>query len=119
MAVPPVSSTAIAASGHVSVLRPETPYPVPHALTIPEIAEVVEQFRLGAENAQRAGFDGVEIHGANGYLLDQFLQDGPNHRTDEYGGSIENRARFGLEVTDAVTSVWGPGRVGMHLAPPR
>ena len=113
----PVSSSAIAAKGHVSLVRPETPFPTPRALTIPEIAEVIEEFRRGAENAQRAGFDGVEIHGANGYLLDQFLQDGPNQRTDEYGGSIENRARFGLEVTDAVTSVWGAGRVGMHLAP--
>lgn len=113
----PVSSVAIAAKGHVSVLRPETPYPTPHALTVAEIAEVVEEFRKGAQNAQAAGFDGVEIHGANGYLLDQFLQDGPNQRTDEYGGPIENRARFGLEVLDAVTTVWGPGRVGMHLAP--
>jgi len=113
----PVSSSAIAANGNVSVLRPLTPYPVPHALTIPEIAGVVEEFRKGAQNAQEAGFDGVEIHGANGYLLDQFLQDGPNQRTDEYGGSLENRVRFPLEVLDAVTSVWGPGRVGMHLAP--
>ena len=66
---------------------------------------------------QTAGFDGVEIHGANGYLLDQFLQDGSNHRTDDYGGPVENRARLMLEVADAVISVWGPGRVGMHLAP--
>lgn len=113
----PVSSTAVAAKGNLSVLRPLTPYPVPHALTIPEIAEVVEEFRRGAQNAQAAGFDGVEIHGANGYLIDQFLQDGPNGRTDEYGGPIENRARFMLEVLDAAVSVWGPGRVGMHLAP--
>ncbi len=78
---------------------------------------VVEAFRKGAANAKAAGFDGVEIHGANGYLLDQFLQDGSNKRTDRYGGSIENRARLMLEVTDAVVSVWGAGRVGMHLAP--
>ncbi len=71
----------------------------------------------GAENAKKAGFDGVEIHGANGYLLDQFLQDSTNQRTDEYGGSIENRARLMLEVTDACVSVWGADRVGMHLAP--
>ena len=71
----------------------------------------------GAENAKAAGFDGVEIHGANGYLLDQFLQDCSNKRDDGYGGSVENRARLMLEVTDAVVSVWGPGRVGMHLAP--
>ena len=78
---------------------------------------IIEAYRQGAENAERAGFDGVEIHGANGYLLDQFLQDSTNHRTDEYGGPIENRARLMLEVTDAVVSVWGPDRVGMHLAP--
>ena len=113
----PVAPSAIAAEGNLNVYRPLTPYPVPHALTIPEIKEVVEEFRKGAQNAQEAGFDGVELHGANGYLLDQFLQDGTNRRTDEYGGAIENRARFGLEVVDAVASVWGPGRVGMHLAP--
>jgi 2,4-dienoyl-CoA reductase-like NADH-dependent reductase (Old Yellow Enzyme family) len=72
---------------------------------------------MGAENAKLAGFDGVEIHGANGYLLDQFLQDGSNHRTDAYGGSVENRARLLLEVTDAVVGIWGRGRVGVHLAP--
>ena len=71
----------------------------------------------GAENAKAAGFDGVEVHGANGYLLDQFLQDSANKRDDGYGGSIENRARLLLEVTDAVVSVWGAGRVGVHLAP--
>jgi 2,4-dienoyl-CoA reductase-like NADH-dependent reductase (Old Yellow Enzyme family) len=114
---PPVSSSAIAAKGQVSLLRPQRPYPVPRALHTSEIAGVVEAFRQGAENAQRAGFDGVEIHGANGYLLDQFLQDGSNTRTDQYGGSIENRARLMLEVADAAVSVWGAGRVGMHLAP--
>ena len=82
-----------------------------------ELKGVVEAYGKGAENALAAGFDGVEIHGANGYLLDQFLQDGSNKRTDAYGGPIENRARLMLEVTDAVVSVWGPGRVGMHLAP--
>ncbi len=76
-----------------------------------------EQFRRGAQLAQDAGFDGVELHGANGYLLDQFLQDGSNKRTDEYGGPVENRARLMLECADAAISVWGPGRVGMHLAP--
>jgi len=81
------------------------------------VSAIVESFRRGAENAKAAGFDGVEIHGANGYLLDQFLQDSTNKRTDIYGGPIENRARLHLEVTDAVTSVWGAGRVGMHLAP--
>ena len=75
------------------------------------------QFRAAAENAKAAGFDGVELHGANGYLLDQFLRDGSNRRTDAYGGSIENRARFPLEVVDAVTAVWGPQRVGYKVAP--
>lgn len=113
----PVAPSAVAAEGEVSLLRPKRPYPEPRALTTEEVAKVVEQFRLGAENAKKAGFDGVEIHGANGYLIDQFLQDKSNQRTDQYGGTIENRTRFALEVTDAVVSVWGPGRVGMHLAP--
>ena len=113
----PVAPSPIAPKGHVSLLRPERPYVVPRALEAEEIADVVEAFRKGAENAKAAGFDGVEIHGANGYLLDQFLQDGSNKRTDRYGGSIENRARLMLDVTDAVVSVWGAGRVGMHLAP--
>lgn len=82
-----------------------------------EIPGLVAAFKLGAENAQCADFDGVEIHGANGYLLDQFLQDRTNRRADDYGGAIENRARLMLEVTDAVASVWGANRVGMHLAP--
>jgi 2,4-dienoyl-CoA reductase-like NADH-dependent reductase (Old Yellow Enzyme family) len=101
----------------VSLLRPHQPYPVPRALDIEEIPAIVEAYRQGAKNAKRAGFDGVEIHGANGYLLDQFLQDSVNKRMDRYGGSIENRARLMLAVTDAVVEIWGPGRVGMHLAP--
>jgi hypothetical protein len=113
----PVAPSAIAPKGHVSLLRPERPYVVPRALETEEVLDVVEAFRRGAENAKAAGFDGVEIHGANGYLLDQFLQDGSNARTDQYGGSIANRARLMLDVTDAVVSVWGAGRVGMHLAP--
>jgi 2,4-dienoyl-CoA reductase-like NADH-dependent reductase (Old Yellow Enzyme family) len=113
----PVAPSAIAPKGRVSLLRPERPYAAPRALETEEVPGVVEAFRKGAENAKAAGFDGVEIHGANGYLLDQFLQDGSNKRTDRYGGSIENRARLMLEVTDAVVSVWGAGRVGMHLAP--
>ena len=113
----PVSASAIPAKGHVSLLRPQRPYPAPRALETREVTGVVEAFRQGAENAQRAGFDGVEIHGANGYLLDQFLQDGSNKRTDQYGGSLENRARLMLEVTDAAVSVWGANRVGVHLAP--
>jgi 2,4-dienoyl-CoA reductase-like NADH-dependent reductase (Old Yellow Enzyme family) len=113
----PVAPSALAPKGHVSLLRPETPYVVPRPLAREELPRVVEQFRRGAVNAQAAGFDGVEIHGANGYLLDQFLQDRSNQRNDDYGGSIENRARLLLEVTDAVTGVWGAARVGMHLAP--
>lgn len=91
--------------------------PVPHALSVDEIATIVQQFRQGAANALRAGFDGVEIHGANGYLIDQFLRDGSNQRTDAYGGSIENRVRFALEVVDAVVAEIGAGRVGIRLSP--
>jgi hypothetical protein len=114
---PPVSASAIAAAGDVSLLRPKRPYPVPRELSADEIKGVVEAYRVGAENAKRAGFDGVELHGANGYLLDQFLQDSTNRRTDEYGGPIENRARLMLAAVDAAISVWGPDRVGLHLAP--
>jgi len=113
----PVAPSAIAAEGHVSLLRPHKSFVMPRALETHEIPGIIEAYRRGAENAQRAGFDGVEVHGANGYLLDQFLQDGSNKRTDEYGGAIENRARLMLQVTDAAISVWGPDRVGMHLAP--
>lgn len=113
----PVSASAVAAKGNVSLLRPQRPYPVPRALETSEIAGVVEAYRKGAENALRAGFDGVELHGANGYLLDQFLQDCSNQRTDEYGGPIENRARLMLEAVDAAISVWGADRVGLHIAP--
>lgn len=113
----PVAPSAIAPAGHLSLVRPQRAFVTPRALETAEIPGIVEGYRQGAENAQAAGFDGVEIHGANGYLLDQFLQDSANRRTDEYGGSIENRARLMLEVTDAAISVWGAGRVGMHLAP--
>lgn len=113
----PVAPSAIQPAGHVSLVRPMKPFVKPRALGIDEIPGVIAAYRQGAENALAAGFDGVEIHGANGYLLDQFLQDKTNQRTDEYGGSIENRARLMLEVTDAAISVWGASRVGMHLAP--
>jgi 2,4-dienoyl-CoA reductase-like NADH-dependent reductase (Old Yellow Enzyme family) len=113
----PVAPSAVAASGHVSLLRPMRPFVVPRALAAEEIPGIVADFRAGAENAMAAGFDGVEIHGANGYLLDQFLQDHSNRRTDDYGGPVENRARLMLEVADACVSVWGGSRVGMHLAP--
>lgn len=113
----PVAPSAIAAPGHVSLVRPQKPYVTPRALETAEIPRVVSAYRFGAVNALRAGFDGVEVHGANGYLLDQFLQDTTNKRTDNYGGSLENRVRLPLEVTDAVVSVWGADRVGYHLAP--
>ncbi len=113
----PVAPSAITPGGHVSLLRPQAPFVTPRALDISEIPGIIEAYRNGAENAKLAGFDGVEVHGANGYLLDQFLQDSTNLRNDAYGGSIENRARLMLEVTDAVVSVWGSGRVGVHLAP--
>jgi 2,4-dienoyl-CoA reductase-like NADH-dependent reductase (Old Yellow Enzyme family) len=113
----PVAPSAIAPKGNVSLVRPETPFVVPRALETSELAGVVNAYRQGAQNAQEAGFDGVELHSANGYLLDQFLQDSTNRREDQYGGSIENRARLLLESVDAVVSVWGAGRVGVHLAP--
>ena len=115
----PVAPSAIQPQGHVSLVRPVKPYVTPRALALEEIPGIVAAYRKGAENAKKAGFDGVEIHGANGYLLDQFLQDSTNQRTDAYGGSIENRARLMLEVTDACIAVWGADRVGMHLAPRR
>lgn len=113
----PVAPSAIAAKGHVSLVRPEKAYEVPRALERDEISPVIEAYGKGAKNAKKAGFDGVEIHGANGYLLDQFLQDSTNRRTDDYGGSVENRAKMLLQATDAAISVWGAGRVGVHLAP--
>jgi 2,4-dienoyl-CoA reductase-like NADH-dependent reductase (Old Yellow Enzyme family) len=113
----PIAPSAIAPEGHVSLVRPKKPFVTPRALELSEIPAIIEQYRRGAENAQRAGFDGVELHGANGYLLDQFLQDHSNKRQDEYGGPIENRARLMLAAVDAAISVWGPDRVGLHLAP--
>ncbi len=113
----PVAPSAVRPKGHVSLLRPERPYALPRALATEEIAGIIAGFRSAAAHAAAAGFDGAEVHAANGYLLDQFLQDSTNRRTDEYGGSIQNRARLLLEVTDAVISVFGKGRVGVHLAP--
>jgi hypothetical protein len=113
----PVAPSAIAPTGHISLVRPVKSFVTPRALETSELPGIGEAYRRGARNARLAGFDGVEIHGANGYLLDQFLQDSTNHRTDAYGGPIENRARLMLEVADAVASEWGAARVGMHLAP--
>jgi N-ethylmaleimide reductase len=114
----PVAPSAIAPSGKVfAVDWSQKEYETPHALSEAEIKGIIADYRKAAENARAAGFDGVEVHGANGYLLDQFLQDGTNKRTDSYGGSIENRSRFLLEVVDAVVGVWGRGRVGVRLSP--
>jgi 2,4-dienoyl-CoA reductase-like NADH-dependent reductase (Old Yellow Enzyme family) len=98
-------------------LRPEREFVTPRPLTLQDIKQVIADFRRAAQFAEAAGFDGVELHGANGYLLDQFLQDGSNVRGDQYGGSVENRARLMLEAVDATIEVWGSGRVAMHLAP--
>ena len=113
----PVAPSAIAAKGYISLVRPKKTFVTPRALEANEIPDIVEAYRLGAVNAKAAGFDGVELHGANGYLLDQFLQDSTNKRTDAYGGPIENRARLMFEAVDAAVSVWGADRVGLHLAP--
>lgn len=113
----PVAPSALPVEGYIHTLQGKKKIVTPRALKLSEIPGIIEQFRKGAENAKAAGFDGVEIHGANGYLLDQFLRDGSNHRTDAYGGSIQNRARLGLEVTEAVIDVWGPERVGYKISP--
>src|SRR6476469_6833000 len=113
----PVDPSAIAPAGQAATYEGMQPFVTPRALETHEISEIVEQYRQGAKNALEAGFDGVEIHAANGYLIDQFLRDGSNQRTDDYGGSVENRIRFLLEVTEAVVSVWGGDRVGVRLSP--
>lgn len=114
----PVAPSAIKPQGGTfSADWKQVAFETPRALETAELPGIVEDFRRGAENAKRAGFEGVEVHGANGYLIDQFLQDGSNKRTDSYGGSIENRARLLLEVVDAAISVWGSNRVGVRLSP--
>jgi N-ethylmaleimide reductase len=117
----PVAPSAVAITGNGMLAMTAdgkmVPYETPRALETEEVGQVVEAFRRAAVNAKQAGFDGVEIHGANGYLLEQFLQSHINLRTDQYGGSIENRARLLLEITQAVISVWGAGRVGVRLSP--
>lgn len=114
---PPVAPSAIRLEGTTYTYDGIKPHPLPRELTTEEVPGVVAQFRRGAQLAKVAGFDGVEVHGANGYLIDQFLRDGTNKRSDRYGGSAENRARFLLEVTEAVASVWGADRVGVRLSP--
>lgn len=113
----PVAPSAIAAQGQVFTAKGPQQMVTPRALALAELPGIVEQFRRGAENAKSAGFDGVELHGANGYLLDQFTRDGSNTRTDDYGGAVENRARLPLEVTKAVIDVWGADRVGYRVSP--
>jgi N-ethylmaleimide reductase len=113
----PVAPSAIAPQGEAMTSEGMKPFVTPRALEIEEIPGIIEQYRQGAANALAAGFDGVEVHAANGYLLDQFLRDGSNHRTDRYGGSVENRSRLLMEVTEAVVGVWGGDRVGVRLSP--
>ncbi|ACO78381.1 NADH:flavin oxidoreductase/NADH oxidase [Azotobacter vinelandii CA] len=113
----PVAPSAIAAQGEVETPQGPQPFPVPRALERAEIPALVEEFRQAARNSLLAGFDGVEIHAANGYLIDQFLRDGSNRRQDDYGGSVANRARLLLEIVDAVIGVFGPGRVGVRISP--
>src|SRR5688572_25650189 len=113
----PIGPSALAAVGEAFTVNGRQKLETPRALALSELPGVVDQFRRAAVNARDAGFDGVELHGANGYLLDQFLRDGANHRTDAYGGSIQNRARLPLEIVDAVVGVWGPLRVGYKISP--
>jgi N-ethylmaleimide reductase len=113
----PIAPSAIAPKGTVRTNDDKVPFVAPRALEITEIPGVIDEYAVAAQNAREAGFDGVEIHAANGYLIDQFLRDGTNHRSDAYGGPLAHRARFLLEVVDAVGAVWGNERVGVRLSP--
>lgn len=113
----PVAPSAIAPKGDATTWTGRQPFVTPRALGIEEIPGIVRQFEHAARNAHEAGFDGVEVHGANGYLIDEFLRDGANHRTDAYGGPPENRARLLFEVVEAIVGVWGGSRVGVRLSP--
>jgi N-ethylmaleimide reductase len=113
----PVAPSAIRANGQTFIASGFVDISEPRALTVEEIKSIVRDYVAAAENAKKAGFDGIEIHAANGYLIEQFLKDKTNHRTDEYGGSVENRLRFALEVTDAILTVWSRERVGIRLSP--
>jgi N-ethylmaleimide reductase len=113
----PVAPSAIQAEVRALLANGPALGSMPRAIELSEIPSLVDEFRTAAERASAAGFDGVEVHGANGYLIDQFLQDNSNRRTDAYGGSVENRTRFLLEVVEAVTSVWGSDRVGVRIGP--
>lgn len=113
----PVAPSPVKPEGRAQTYEGPKPFVTPRALETEEVPEVVEEFREGARRAREAGFDGVEIHGANGYLVDQFLRDGTNRRTDRWGGPVESRARFLLEVAEAAADVWGADRVGVRLSP--
>ena len=113
----PVAPSAIKPEGEAVTYEGMQPFVEPHALSMDEIATIVEQYRVAAKNAKAAGFDGVEVHAANGYLVDQFLRDGTNHRTDQYGGTPENRTRFLMEILNVVLETWEPGRVGVRISP--
>jgi N-ethylmaleimide reductase len=113
----PVAPSAIAPAGQAMTLEGMKPFVTPRALNTEEIAGIVEDYRRAARNARDAGFDGVELHGANGYLIDQFLRDGSNRRTDRYGGTALNRTRLLIEVTEAVVGEWSGERVGVRLSP--
>lgn len=114
----PVAPSAIAPSGKTFTADwQQVDFETPHALDTAQIAAIINDYRVACHNAQQAGFDGVEVHAANGYLLDQFLQDGTNKRHDEYGGSIENRVKLLLQIVDVAIEVWGADRVGVRLSP--
>lgn len=113
----PVAPSAIKPAGDAFTYTGLQPFVTPRALELSEIPGIVRDYTEGAKRAKAAGFDGVEVHAANGYLIDQFLRDGSNKRTDEYGGSIENRTRFLREVTEAVVGVWGADKVGVRVSP--
>ncbi|MEQ6885606.1 alkene reductase [Salicola sp. Rm-C-2C1-2] len=116
----PVAPSALKPEGSQVFISAESgmvDIPTPRALEADELPDIAEQFRRGAENAREAGFDGIQIHAANGYLLDQFIKSGTNHRTDEYGGSVENRLRFLMMVVEAVKQVWPTSRIGIRVSP--
>ena len=114
---PPLSASATQAPGEAHTPKGRLPYDVAREMTHEDIKRTLDDYRKAAENAKKAGFDGVQLHAANGYLIDQFLRDGTNLRTDEYGGSPENRTRFLREVLEVLVDVWGKDRVGVRLSP--
>ncbi|MGZ5006524.1 MAG: alkene reductase [Methylobacter sp.] len=113
----PVAPSALKASGQVMTYEGMKDFETPHALTLDELPGIVAEYAAAAQHAKDAGFDGVELHAANGYLLDQFLRDGTNHREDEYGGSVENRMRLLVQVVEQSVAVWGANRVGVRISP--